>query len=144
MLKSKKTKAWDAMARFIRAEECLASTGYWFVGYCITCGRRNHINNLDAGHFVSGRRNAVLLVRENVHIQCHHWCNVHKNGNPKIYREKMVELYGEEKVVEIEALKNKIIQDKDMDFEGVEKEYTEKLKALEKEHGFKFGEKPEY
>ncbi len=144
MSKNPKKDAWNVMSKFVRAEECLASTGYWFSGVCITCEKRFHINALDAGHFVSGRGNSVLFVRENVHIQCSNWCNRMQHGNTKKYRKKMIELYGEKKVLEIEALKNTIVQNKDMDFASVEKKYKDKLKALEKEHGFKFSEKPDY
>ncbi len=71
MAKSKqpKKKAWDAMSIYIRTKECLETTGLPFVGVCFTCDKRFHIDALDAGHFVSGRRNAVLFEENGVHIQ---------------------------------------------------------------------------
>lgn len=129
-MKTKKAKAWDALSKYVRVKECLETTGFLFLSVCFTCGRQFHINALDAGHYVSGRRNAVLLVEENIHIQCKIWCNMMNHGNTKIYRERLVEKYGKEEVERLEALKHKVIQDKDMDFEGIEKKYKQKLKDL--------------
>ena len=125
-----KQKAWDAFSKYIRTKECLETTGVDFVGVCFTCGRRFHINALDAGHFVSGRRNAILFDERNVHIQCRHWCNLTNHGQHKIYRQKMIERYGVDVVEELERNKKKVIQNKDMDFEGIEKTYKQKLEEL--------------
>lgn len=138
MAKSKDAKYWKKKAEkmlslYIRTKECLETTGLPFVGVCFTCERRFHIKVLDAGHFVSGRRNAVLFEENGVHIQCSLWCNQIKHGNPKIYKKKMIARYGEEEVERLEQLKHKVIQDKDMNFEEIYNKYKEKVAELQKD-----------
>ncbi len=131
-----KKKAWDAFAKWVRIRDCLATTGLPFVGHCITCGRRFHIDALDAGHYNSGRRNSVLFQEKGVHAQCRWWCNHHKNGDLKKYRKILIKKYGLNVVEELEAVKNEVIRDIDMDFEGIEKKYKQKLLELQKKHKF--------
>lgn len=133
-----KQKAWDALAKYIRVKECLETTGFPFLGVCFTCDRQFHINALDAGHYVSGRRNAVLFKEQGVHIQCKWWCNRMKHSNHDKYKAHLIEYYateedpkaGEKVVERLEALKHKVILNRDMDFEGIEKRYKQKLKEL--------------
>ena len=140
MPKSPKDRAWDATSKYIRTKECLETTGLWFVGVCCTCKRRFHINVLDAGHYISGRRNSVLFVPENIHIQCRIWCNQIKHGNSTLYKKYIIERYGEEKEQWLQSLKHKTIQNKNMDFEAIEADAKKKLKELEIKHKFYVGE----
>lgn len=132
-----KTKAWDAFAKYIRVRDCLETTGLAFVGVCITCKRQFHINVLDAGHFNSGRRNSVLFQEKGVHAQCKHWCNRALHGDHEKYRKVLIKKYNLEVVEELEAAKKKVIQDKDMDFKGIEKEYKQRYIDLMRLNGFK-------
>lgn len=134
---SAKKKAWDALSKYIRVKECLETTGLPFIGVCFTCGRQFHINALDAGHYVSGRRNAVLLEENGIHIQCSTWCNRMQHGESKKYKKRMIKKYGKKEVERLEALKHKVIHDRDMDFEGKEKEYKQRLKDVLHQYRFK-------
>lgn len=134
--KTPKDKAWESFSRWKRVKDCLETTGFAFLGICITCNRQFHIRALEAGHLISGRRNAVLFDEELVNIQCG-YDNRIKQGRPKKYRKVMVAKYGEEFIVERELLKNKVIQDIAMDFEGIKKTYDEKYKELMRAYGFK-------
>ena len=70
---------------------------------CVTCGKRDHYKNMDAGHFVPGRRQSIVLVEGNIHVQCKH-CNDKLNGNAGPYERFMVETYGPDKPEELRAL----------------------------------------
>ena len=122
--------AWDAYAQFIKVRDCLATTGYPFVGVCITCGRRFHITALDAGHMTPGRSNGVLFQEELVNIQCSSWCNRMNHGFHKKYRKIMVAKYGEEQISKWEQEAKKPIPDRDMDWEGIKIKYRKKLHEL--------------
>ncbi|KKM86727.1 hypothetical protein LCGC14_1276010, partial [marine sediment metagenome] len=93
MAKTERDKASEDMMHFIRVMRCLETTGLAFVGICFTCDRRFHIGYLDAGHFISGRRNAVLFDIMCIRLQCN-YCNVTMHSQPKIYKAKMITLYG--------------------------------------------------
>ena len=89
-----KRRAWDAFSRFIRARDCLKTTGDITHGKCITCGKLLSIGFCDAGHFVSRRYNSTLFDERNCHLQCR-YCNRYLNGNLLEYRRQIIKLYGE-------------------------------------------------
>lgn len=89
-----KNKAWDLFSRYIRLRDCLFTTRTKERGRCITCGFEFPFNDLQAGHFVSGRGNSVLFDEECVHAQCR-TCNILKGGKTLVYRRKILELYGD-------------------------------------------------
>src|SRR4030042_5176303 len=96
MAESKERKASaDACAKYCKIRDCLADRGFVFVGRCITCGRNFHISNLEAGHAISGRRNAVLFDIMIIHTQCG-WGNRVNHGEQKKHRKILAERYGEE------------------------------------------------
>ena len=52
------------------------------------------------------------------------------HGNRKKYRARLIKDFCIEEVERLEALKHKVIRDKDMDFEYIEKKYKQKLEEL--------------
>jgi hypothetical protein len=75
---------------------------------CITCGVRKYYKELQAGHFIPGRHNAILFDERGVHPQCFH-CNMSVavgglNGNPRKYDAFMRKTYGDGVVAELDAL----------------------------------------
>jgi hypothetical protein len=70
---------------------------------CVTCGKRQHYKEMDAGHFVPGRRQSIVLVEENIHVQCK-TCNKELHGNAGPYERFMIETYGPDKPEELRAL----------------------------------------
>lgn len=108
-LQKAKDKAWKQFSRFIRLRDCLATTGDIDYGICITCGLRFHFKELQAGHFVPGRGNAVLFDEDITHAQCQK-CNVWLYGNLIEYYPKMLKLYGEERVEQMKALRHESIK----------------------------------
>ena len=79
---------------------------------CITCGalkdwkgnKLNGIDGMDAGHFLSSRRNSILLEEIGLHPQCTH-CN-RTGGRPEAYRIYMLKVYGQDVIDELQRLKN--------------------------------------
>ncbi|MCK5613892.1 recombination protein NinG [Candidatus Pacearchaeota archaeon] len=124
-----KATAWTAFQHFIRVRDCLATTGFPFVGICITCGRRNHISNLQAGHCFGGRKNGHLFHEKFVNAQCTR-CNELFHGQTKKYRAAMDKKYTKTKVDEWKIEADKVIHDRDMDFKAITTEYREKLNTL--------------
>lgn len=69
---------------------------------CFTCGKplawkrgvKSGIESAQAAHFISRRFSATRWLEDNVYPGCHE-CNVTKNGNIKVYEEKLKEKFGE-------------------------------------------------
>jgi hypothetical protein len=104
--KAAKKKAWDAFSIYIRRRDAkrdeLLLDGE--KAFCITCGKPYPAFGsgcLQAGHFIGGRNNQVLFDERQVFAQCYN-CNINLKGNWVPYRKKMVALYGEEVVADME------------------------------------------
>lgn len=128
-----KEKAWVAFSKYIRTRDCLRFTGDPEEGMCITCKRSYPFSKLQAGHFISGRGNAVLFDERLVYSQCL-GCNgnppMGKGGNYVEYFVWMESEVGREKIDEFRALKSTTIQYKEYDFKRIEREYIEKTADL--------------
>jgi hypothetical protein len=66
---------------------------------CYTCGIKKHYRELQCGHGISGRGNAILFDKRICRPQCPQ-CNIFKHGNyqvfvPKLCKEIGVDLYQE-------------------------------------------------
>jgi len=49
------------------------------IGTCVTCGKQDHIKNLQAGHFQSRKHYSTRWDERNVKIQCS-GCNIFRYG----------------------------------------------------------------
>lgn len=96
---------------------------------CFTCNSFVSGQNAHAGHFVPSSVGGISLRynEDNVHCQCYR-CNIHLGGNYVTYRERMVGLYGEKKVREIEQSRHNIT--KDFDYEEAITTYKHKLEGV--------------
>lgn len=103
-----KEKAWDQFSIYIRTRDCIRFTGDPTQGMCVTCKRPYPFKQLQAGHFIQGRGNAVLFDERIVYSQCFS-CNGNppfgKGGNYVEYFRFMLDEWGLEKVDEFRALK---------------------------------------
>lgn len=124
-LRALKNKAWKLMSEYIRRKD--ADEGG--TNYCYTCGQPKFWKELQAGHFVGGRTNAVLLNEEVIRPQCL-MCNVFLRGNYGRYTLKMVDEVGREKVEELMALKNKVVKYTHSDLEEKIEDLKQKLEGL--------------
>lgn len=89
---------------------------------CVTCKVIKHWKELQAGHFLPGRGNAVLFSEEGVWPQCYH-CNVGLKGDWPRYYEFIKGKYGVERV-------NQMIQESRIpvkysitDYQAIEERY---------------------
>jgi len=87
--KKNKKLAWKWFSQYIRLRDCLKTTKSKNFGRCYTCDRIKPFKELQAGHLISGRTNAVLLDEEIVKVQCHR-CNIELGGNYTEYTIRMI------------------------------------------------------
>lgn len=125
-----KKDVWDIFSKYIRARDCLRTTGCASFGLCITCGKRYHFKLLQAGHFVAGRHNNNLFSEEGTHAQCYN-CNINLKGNTLEYRRQIIKLYGEGADERLEAEARKIRKFTRFDLESIKQLYQEKIKELD-------------
>jgi hypothetical protein len=95
-----KKRAWGWFSKYIRARDCLATTGDINRGVCVTCGEEFPFNKLQAGHCLGGRNDTILFDEELVNAQCEN-CNRSAmygglDGNYGEYHIWFVEKYGME------------------------------------------------
>ena len=81
-----KTAVWDWFSIYIR----LKYANKKGMAKCYTCGKALPIKDLQAGHAIMGRSNAVLFNEEIVRPQCQ-WCNVWLGGNLGVFVQKLIE-----------------------------------------------------
>jgi len=124
-----KKRAWDAFSKFIRARDCLRTTGCADWGLCITCSRRYHIKLLQAGHFIPGRHNANLFSEKGCHAQCYN-CNINLRGNTLEYRRKIIEMFGDGYDEVLETENREIKKYSVEDLTNIEKQYKIKVEEL--------------
>lgn len=114
-----KAAAWRWCSQYIRRKS--ADEG----GYvrCVTCGESHHWKEMDAGHFVSkARGSSIYFVEENIHPQCQR-CNRFLEGNKHLYTLYMIDMYGREKVEELEQLARSTQSWRLSDYEAMESHY---------------------
>jgi hypothetical protein len=86
---SLKKKAWKHFSLYIRLRD--SSNEY---SNCITCGANKHYKEMQAGHFVSRRVNALLFDEQNVNSQCQK-CNLWNQGEQYKYGKALDLKYGD-------------------------------------------------
>ena len=97
-----KKETWVIFSRFIRLRDCLKTTGSIEYGECFTCGGTFEFRELQAGHYLSGRKDSILFSEKGVNAQCG-TCNIwgriktHGDGKgmPIHYRKALLKMYGE-------------------------------------------------
>lgn len=93
--KKAKDAAWRAFSRYIRVRDAILTTGGTEVAKCVTCGHEYPVEKLQAGHFLPGRTNGILLDERGVHAQCA-GCNLYGGGAQAQYYRYMRERYGQD------------------------------------------------
>ena len=121
--------AWDAFAQWVKVDGCIKTTAYPFVGECITCLKRFHVRSLEAGHAKGGRNNAILFHEALTNPQCT-ICNQTFHGRYKRYKKHLLMEFGSKQVDVWFAEANKIIHNRDMDYESIKLKYRAKTKKL--------------
>ena len=71
-----KAKVWKAFSEYIRQKYSDKDGNV----LCYTCGRKGTWRQMQCGHAIGGRHNAILFCEEAVRVQCV-GCNVFLRGN---------------------------------------------------------------
>jgi hypothetical protein len=127
--KGAKLKAWKACSRYIRA--------YYADKYgrcrCVTCGEYLQYNKTEcnAGHFVGGRGNAVLLDEELIRPQCQK-CNLFMDGQQGKFALYLMREEGktQEQIEEMLNRRHKIVKYSLQDYLRLADEYNNKADAI--------------
>lgn len=99
---------------------------------CISCGRILPFERSDCGYFIKERHSATRYNEDNCHAQCR-TCNFFKGGNIEEFRKALVRKYGEEKVQELERMKNDISKMSEADYQEMIDYYELKVEELKRE-----------
>ena len=133
--KGKKQKAWNIFSKYIRTRDCLKTSKFPDCGKCITCGKFFPIQELQAGHAISGRNNSILFDEELVNAQCR-GCNGYGNGRYADYSLWFIKKYGQDKWEEKVRLSHELVPD--LDYDEIYEKYKKKYdKLMEKWGDFK-------
>lgn len=134
-----KERAWKAFSDWVRLRDCLATTGTREYGICITCAERGDpswksYKELQAGHAVGGRGNAVLFHEQLVNAQCG-YCNrkppMGLGGDYGNYTIALIKRYGLEQVEQWQKLRHDTsVKHSIADLLEIEQKYKEKLLRL--------------
>ncbi len=127
--KRAKDSAWSSFSRYIRLRDCIATTGDYTKGFCITCSREYPFKKLQAGHLIGGRNNAVLFDEEIVNAQCI-ICNVYKGGNYVRYAIVMTNRHSVEWVENKLKASNETIKYTEDDYKEIREKYDKKSEHL--------------
>ena len=119
---------WKLVSKFVRLTAAVKENDNGHV-HCVTCGERKHYKQLQAGHFIPGRYNAIIFETRGIHPQCYH-CNVGLKGNPRKYDEWMRKNMGDKVVEELDALAKDTRQFFIPELLGMIGEYKKKVDEL--------------
>lgn len=120
-LRTRKKAAKEACHAYIRERDR---------GLSCACCDRPLGENYQAGHYLpSGNNPLVRYHEDNIHAQRID-CNYFKGGDSGMYRVKLIEKIGLERVERIESMQGGTVKRTPQDYKEIEIYYKEKLKAL--------------
>jgi hypothetical protein len=125
----KKETALKWLSKYVRRRDAIKTTGDVFYAKCITCGKTYPVEDMDAGHAISGRMNSILFNEDLVHAQCRP-CNREGGGQTLMYEKVMIDMYGPEKWDYWQSTKNDPVKYTDFDYEQIAKMFRQKYKQL--------------
>lgn len=101
---------------------------------CISCGKRVHWKQADAGHYV-GRANMNLRYDgNNVNAQCV-ICNRFRSGNLKKYKRGLIIKYGRFIIDYLENKKSEVRQFSDYEIELLSSYYRKQVRLIKDKKG---------
>lgn len=117
----------DAFSKFIRTRDSQEFYGKAF--RCISCGRILPIEQADCGHYINRRHMATRFSEDNCHAQCRS-CNRFDEGNIYNYRKTLFRLFGEEKLLQLEASKHNTLKLSTLELGEIKKYYLRETKKF--------------
>lgn len=115
-----KMRLWRVFTLYIKARDKYK---------CFTCGKWAEGQGMGGGHYIAKAAcNPEYYFHEkNVHAQCTH-CNLQLEGNRPRYRERIIEKYGMETLIDLETNYNKSIVWSIPKYQEMIQYYTKQLK----------------
>ena len=96
---------------------------------CVTCGAISHAKNMDCGHYVKRQHQSTRYSEENCHVQCRN-CNWLQQGNDVKFRKYLVETYGEQRILLLEASKRVSVKRSKRELSMIADYYKEKTNEV--------------
>jgi Bacteriophage Lambda NinG protein len=125
-----KAKLDKEFSLYIRLRDCMPNGAF----KCISCGQIKEFGQADCGHYVNRQHMSLRFDEMNCNAQCRH-CNRFQEGNMQGYRQGLIQKYGEQRVILLEARKNTSRKYSDFEYEQLIKYYKALNKKLRKEKG---------
>ena len=95
-LKTVKKKLWTIFSKYIRLRDR---------GVCISCGKRDEISKMHAGHYIPKTAGTAIYFDErNVNCQCP-GCNTFRHGNLAQYAIALRKKYGKNILEELDEIR---------------------------------------
>lgn len=134
-------KEWEAFSRYIRMRDWAKQVDPdpW-TAPCITCHKMYPIAGkgcMQAGHFITRGRTAILFDEKNVHAQCYN-CNMNLKGAWDNYYESMLRMYGQETIDDLMARRFDEVKRPLYELEEGRDHWKRKLKELTDVYGNPF------
>lgn len=115
-VKTEKARAWKAFSEYIRkAYQAYYQSGGNLLVECYTCGIKKPYKEMQAGHGIPGRNNAVLFLEEVVKPQCV-GCNVFGRGKYPIFTSKLIKELGMEEYDRVLNLSQQVVKFTALDY----------------------------
>lgn len=104
------------------------------LGYveCFTCSKRGYWKEFDCGHYIKRQFTLTRFNEINCQVQCK-YCNMYLQGNDAKFRANLVSLYGEDKILRLEAAKRRVNPMKEYELKAISDIYRNKVKEIKKE-----------
>jgi len=97
---------------------------------CITCGVYKQVKYMDCGHYIKRQDTSTRFNEMNCQTQCKR-CNKFQQGNDVEFRKYLVEEYGENAVLLLEAQRHKTTKRGAFEIKAIADYYKQKYKELE-------------
>lgn len=126
---TEKKKAWKVFSEYIRLSYASDEPGERGWENCYTCKAKAPWREMQAGHGIGGRNNAVLFMEEVVRPQCV-GCNVFGRGKYPIFTSKLIKELGMERYDELLTLSQQTVKYTAQQYKDIADVYKAKLAEL--------------
>jgi len=126
-LKKLKDNCWKLCSLYIR-QSAADQNGY---AKCYTCGTVKLWKELQAGHGIGGRTNAILFESKIIKPQCQS-CNIGRGGNYEVFVMKLIKEIGLEEYERILQLKRQPKKFTLDELENLQDYFTTELELLDR------------
>ena len=96
---------------------------------CITCGAKHHWTECDNGHYIKRQYMSTRFNEFNCHAQCRK-CNWLEQGANEIYRERIIEKFGQEIHDQLLIQKYSVKKWSRFELEYLIKDYSARVKIM--------------